>query len=110
MEPEQNDRERLLRKYIELKRQAGAIEEEIESLKSAVFVAVSDMMSETGEKEIAFEDALFTVSYRKTFDYPADIKKKEDELKTAKKEAEVSGAARLKSETGFVVLKKNNNQ
>lgn len=107
MNNEINDREELLRRYIALKEQAREIEEQIESLKSSVFAVISDLQDETGEKQVVFEDYVFTVQYRKTFDYPPQIKKMEEELKAAKKEAEASGEAILKSDNGFVVLKKN---
>jgi uncharacterized Zn finger protein (UPF0148 family) len=102
-----NDREELLRRYIALKEKAKEIEEQIESLRSNIFFTVSQMLEETREKQVVFEDYVFTVQYRKTFDYPSQIKKMEDELKAAKKEAEASGEAILKSDKGFVVLKKN---
>lgn len=110
MNNEINDREELLRRYIALKEKAKEIEEQIESLKSNVFFTVSEMLEQTGEKQVVFEDYVFTVQYRKTFDYPPQIKKMEEELKAAKKEAEASGEAILKSDNGFVVLKKNSEQ
>lgn len=110
MNHEINDREELLRRYIALKEKAKEIEEQIESLKSNVFFTVSEMLEQTGEKQVVFEDYVFTVQYRKTFDYPPQIKKMEEELKAAKKDAEASGEAILKSDNGFVVLKKNSEQ
>lgn len=107
MNNEINDREELLRRYIALKEKAKEIEEQIESLRSDIFSTVSEMLEQTGEKQVVFEDYVFTVQYRKTFDYPPQIKKMEEELKAAKKEAEASGEAILKSDNGFVVLKKN---
>ncbi len=105
MEHEQ-DREALLRRYIELKEKAKQLEAEIESLKSNLFFTVSQIQDETGETEVVFEDYVFTISYRKSYDYPPYIKKMEDELKSLKKEAEVSGEAVMKSDNGFVILKK----
>jgi hypothetical protein len=100
------DREQLLRQYIALKEKAKEIESEIESLKSNLFFTISEMQDETGEKEIIVEDYVFTIGYRKTYKYPSTIKKIEDELKAAKKEAEASGEAFLISDTGYVTLKK----
>ncbi|MCS6989687.1 MAG: hypothetical protein NZM06_09260 [Chloroherpetonaceae bacterium] len=103
----QRDRERLLRRYIELKRQAEDIEAQLEAMKGEVFVAVTDLLEQTGGKSYLFEDYEFSAQYRRTYDYPPDIKKMEDELKALKKEAEASGRAKIKSETGYVVLKKS---
>ncbi len=105
MEHEQ-DREALLRRYIELKEKAKQLEAEIESLKSNLFYVISQMQDETGEKQLDFEDYVFSISYRKSYDYPPHIKKMEDELKSLKKEAEASGEAVMKSESGYVILKK----
>jgi predicted RNase H-like nuclease (RuvC/YqgF family) len=105
MEHEQ-DREALLRRYIELKEKAKQLEAEIESLKSNLFDVISDMQDEAGKKQLLFEDYVFTINYRKTYDYPPHIKKMEEKLKSLKKEAEASGEAILKSDSGYVVLKK----
>jgi|YNPBryulayer2012_1023412.scaffolds.fasta_scaffold56865_2 hypothetical protein len=105
MEHEQ-DREALLRRYIELKERAKQLEAEIESLKSNLFFTISQIQDETGETEVVFEDYVFTISYRKSYDYPPHIKKMEEKLKSLKKEAEASGEAILKSDSGYVVLKK----
>jgi hypothetical protein len=105
MEHEQ-DREALLRRYIELKERAKQLEAEIESLKSNLFFTVSQIQDETGETEVVFEDS---ISYRKSYDYPLHIKKMEEKLKSLKKEAEASGEAILKSESGYVMLKKRKN-
>ncbi len=105
MEHEQ-DREALLRRYIELKEKAKQLEAEIESLKSNLFFTISNLQDETGEAEVVFEDYVFTISYRKSYDYPPHIKKMEDDLKSLKKEAEVSGEAVMKSDNGYVILKK----
>lgn len=67
------------------------------------------MQDKTREKEIAFRDYLFTINYRRTYKYPPNIEKMESELKAAKKEAEVSGEAFLISDTGYVTLKKKEN-
>ncbi len=108
MEHEQ-DREALLRRYIELKEKAKQLEAEIESLKSNLFFTISQIQDEIRETEVVFEDYVFTISYRKSYDYPPHIKKMEDELKSLKKEAEASGEAILKSESGYVMLKKRKN-
>ena len=109
MELEQ-DREALLRRYIELKEKAKQLEAEIESLKSNLFFTISQMQDEIEETEVVFEDYVFTIGYRKSYDYPPQIKKMEDELKSLKKEAELSGEAVMKSESGYVVLRKRKNQ
>jgi len=108
MEHEQ-DREALLRRYIELKEKAKQLEAEIESLKSNLFFTISQIQDEIRETEVVFEDYVFTISYRKSYDYPPHIKKMEDELKSLKKEAEASGEAVLKSDSGYVMLKKRKN-
>ena len=105
MEHEQ-DREALLRRYIELKERAKQLEAEIESLKSNLFFTISQIQDEIRETEVVFEDYVFTISYRKSYDYPPHIKKMEEKLKSLKKEAEASGEAILKSDSGYVVLKK----
>jgi hypothetical protein len=105
MEHEQ-DREALLRRYIELKEKAKQLEAEIESLKSNLFFTISQIQDEIRETEVVFEDYVFTISYRKSYDYPPHIKKMEEKLKSLKKEAEASGEAILKSDSGYVVLKK----
>ena len=105
MEHEQ-DREALLRRYIELKEKAKQLEAEIESLKSNLFFTVSQIQDETRESQVVFEDYVFTINYRKTYDYPPHIKKMEEKLKSLKKEAEASGEAVLKSDSGYVILKK----
>ncbi len=105
MELEQ-DREALLRQYIELKEKAKQLDAEIESLKSNLFFTISQMQDEIGETEVVFEDYVFTIGYRKSYDYPPHIKKMEDELKPLKKEAELSGEAVMKSDNGYVILKK----
>ncbi|MFQ3598446.1 MAG: hypothetical protein SNJ66_08885 [Chloroherpetonaceae bacterium] len=101
-----HDREQLLRRYIALKEKAREIESEIESLKSNIFFTISELQDETGEKEIIFEDSVFTIGYRKSYEYPIHIKEMEKELKAAKKEAEASGEASLVADTGYVTLKK----
>jgi hypothetical protein len=108
MEHEQ-DREALLRRYIELKEKAKQLEAEIESLKSNLFFTISQIQDEIRETEVVFEDYVFTISYRKSYDYPPHIKKMEEKLKSLKKEAEASGEAILKSESGYVMLKKRKN-
>jgi len=108
MEHEQ-DREALLRRYIELKERAKQLEAEIESLKSNLFFTISQIQDEIRETEVVFEDYVFTIGYRKSYDYPPHIKKMEDELKSLKKEAEASGEAVLKSDSGYVMLKKRKN-
>ncbi len=100
------DREEVLRRYIALKEKTKEIESEINSLKGEVFSIVNDLMEQTGKKEVAFEDSVFTIGYRKSYEYPLHIKKMEKELKAAKKEAEVSGEAILVADTGYVTLKK----
>jgi hypothetical protein len=106
MENQTADREELLRRYVALKEQAKEIDAQIESLKSNIFFAISQMQDEIGEKQINFEDYVFSVSYRKTFDYPKHVKEMEERLKATKKESEASGEAVIKSESGYVILKK----
>jgi hypothetical protein len=67
------------------------------------------MQDETRETQVVFEDYVFTINYRKSYDYPPHIKKMEEKLKSLKKEAEASGEAILKSESGYVMLKKRKN-
>lgn len=88
MEHEQ-DREALLRRYIALKERAKQLEAEIESLKSNLFFTISQIQDETGETEVVFEDYVFTIGYRKSYDYPQHIKKMEDELRSLKKSGSV---------------------
>lgn len=100
------DREKQLRQYIELKKKQREIEAQIEALKSNIFYLISQLQDETGQKEIAFEDYIFTLGYRRNYEYPQRVKDLEEELKRAKREAENSGEAKLISETGYVSLKK----
>lgn len=104
----EEDREQLLRRYIELKEKAKEIETEIESLKGKVFFTISEIQDEIGKKQVAFEDYIFTINYCRTYKYPDYIKKIEEDLKAAKKQAEASGEASVVRETGYVVLKKKN--
>lgn len=101
-----DDKERLIRDYIALKQKVADLEAQIDAMKSEVFCAVSELIEQAGEKSLLFEGYELIPQHRKTYEYPPNIKQMEDELKAMKKEAERSGEARLKSETGYVVLKK----
>lgn len=103
--PEQPDesiaRDAVLDRYLELKAQISAAQEELDALKAEVFDIVTD-----NNGKISKAGMEFTVQYRKTWNYPAHIIEHENQLKAAKKTAEQTGEAVVASMAGSVVVRK----
>jgi len=80
----------VLNKYAELKLQIKALEAEADELSPTVLGLMQD--NQVGEIEINNLGKL-SISSRRTWIYPEEIKRKEDQLKDSKKEAERLGTA-----------------
>jgi len=92
----------------EIRRKIQELQKEEEIIKEwALYFAEEYLLK--GEKEGEFEINDFTVkvsiSQRRIFEYPEEIKKLEEELKRRKKESELNGTAKVISINRYLVFK-----
>ena len=100
MNPEQKI---ILRNYSELKIKIKALEAQADELNPFVL----ESLQVSGAEEVDIEDlGKIVLANRRTWEYPAEIKEKEDTVKAEKKEAEQLGTAKY-SEKPYILFKQN---
>jgi P2-related tail formation protein len=91
----------VLDRYLEIKAQLAALEEELETLKSPLLFA---LMDEPGQKALhrGFE---ISVQRRKTFAYSDKVQELEDVLKEAKAHEREAGLAEVTKDQAILVVR-----
>lgn len=91
----------ILDRYLELKAQIKAAEEEIDAIKDRIFYA----LQEEPEAKAVHLGCELSIQYRTQYEYTPETRIKEQELKALKKYEEAAGVAAIVKQTGYVVVR-----
>ena len=90
-------------RYLELKAEIAALTEELDELKPLLYDALTDEPGQT----FTHHGFRFSVGLRRTFTYSDEVNRLSARVRELKKAEENDGTARLKSATGYVVVRED---
>jgi len=100
-------KEQALVRLVQIRKTIQELQREEEQIKDWALDYANEILG--GEKSGYFDvDGVrvnISISYRKVFEYPEEIRKKEEEMKRMKKTAELNGTAKLVSLNPYLVFK-----
>jgi len=100
-------KEQALVRLVQIRKAIQELQREEEQIKDWALDYATELLAgeKTGNFEVDGIRVSISINYKRTFEYPDEIKKAEEELKKAKKKAELDGSAKLISLNPYLVFK-----